>query len=174
MRICVFGAGAIGGYLAAGLAQAGNDVSVVARGSHLSAIQRNGLRLISEGGEVCAHVTATENPADLGCQDLVISTLKAHQAWESAHQFLSLLRADTPVISAVNGLPWWYFYGTSDRFTGNSLNSVDPERRQWQVIGPERAIGCIVEPACEVIEPGVVLHRADRVPGHGVGARARS
>lgn len=160
MRICVFGAGAIGGYLAIGLAEAGHDISVVARGAHLAAIQAKGLALKGgEGQERCVRVRATDTPGDLGPQDLVICALKAHQSWENAERFIPLLGPETTVITAMNGFPWWYFYGVGGQHEGQSLTSVDPAARQWRLIGPERAIGCIVEPACEVVAPGVIFHR---------------
>ena len=107
MRVCVFGAGAIGGYLAVGLAEAGHDTSVVARGAHLQAIQGSGLRLLTvDGGERHAAVRATDDPVVLGTQDLVICALKAHQSWESAERFAPLLDPRTAVITAMNGFPW--------------------------------------------------------------------
>ncbi len=159
MRICVFGAGAIGGYLAVGLAVAKHEVSVIARGAHLDAIQRNGLGLISGDHETRVTVIAKENPVDLGAQDVVICALKAHQAWQLASEFKPLFGAETAIVTAMNGFPWWYFHGTSGALPRWSLTSVDPGDRQWQMIGPERAIGCVVEPACEVIAPGVIRHR---------------
>jgi 2-dehydropantoate 2-reductase len=160
MRVCIFGAGAIGGYLAVGLAEIGHDVSVIARGAHLEAIQACGLRLVSEGrDDRHAEVRATGDPAALGPQDLVICALKAHQSWENAERFAPLLGPDTAVVTAMNGFPWWYFYAFGGALEGRSLNSVDPDARQWRMIGAERAIGCIVEPACEVVAPGVILHR---------------
>ena len=102
---------------------------------------------------------ATDDPCVLGPQDLVICTLKAHQSWENAGRFAPLLDADTAVVTAMNGFPWWYFHAVGGELEGRSLASVDPGARQWQAIRPERAIGCIVEPACEVVSPGVILHR---------------
>ena len=160
MRICIFGAGAIGGYLAVGLSEAGHDISIVARGAHLEAVQKDGLRLKTEnGGERRVQVRATDDSGVLGPQDLVICALKAHQSWENAERFAPLLGSDTAVITAMNGFPWWYFHAVGGEFEGRSLASVDPDARQWQTIGPERAIGCIVEPACEIIAPGLILHR---------------
>jgi 2-dehydropantoate 2-reductase len=160
MRVCIFGAGAIGGFLAVGLAESGHDVSVIARGAHLAAIRAHGLRLLSDGrDERHAAVRASDDPAALGVQDLVICALKAHQSWENAGRFAPLLGPGTPVITAMNGFPWWYFHAIGGAFEGRSLDAVDPGRLQWRMIGPERAIGCIVEPACEVVAPGVILHR---------------
>ena len=159
MKFCVYGAGAIGGYLAVQLALSGQEVCVVARGAHLDAIRERGLTLQIHGAERVAKVAADSDPAAFGPQDVVICTLKAHQAFESAPDFAPLLGPDTSVLTAMNGIPWWYFYKTRGRFEGRHLNSVDPDGRQWNSIGPQRAIGCVVEPACEVIAPGVIAHR---------------
>ena len=158
MKFCIYGAGAIGGYLAVELALSGQEVCVVARGAHLEAIQARGLTLRIHGGEKVARVRADSDPRVFGFQDVVICTLKAHQAFESAVAFAPLLGPDTSVVTAMNGIPWWYFYKTGGRFEGRHLQSVDPGGRQWNGIGPQRAIGCVVEPACEVIAPGVIAH----------------
>jgi 2-dehydropantoate 2-reductase len=158
MKFCVFGAGAIGGYLAVELAQAGHEVSVIARGEHLKAIHERGLTLKIEGREKVARVAASEDPRAFGPQDVVICALKAHQAYESAPAFAPLLGPDTAVLTAMNGIPWWYFFKAGGPFEGRRLESVDPGDRQWRALKPERAIGCVVEPACEVVEPGVVVH----------------
>jgi len=159
MKFCVFGAGAIGGYLAVELALSGQEVCVVARGAHLEAIRKRGLRLKIHGEEKVAKVAADSDSRAFGRQDVVICTLKAHQAFESAAAFAPLLGADTCVVTAMNGIPWWYFYKTGGPYEGRHLKSVDPGGRQWNIIGPQRAIGCVVEPACEVIAPGVIAHR---------------
>ncbi len=158
MKICIFGAGAIGGYLAVELALAGNDVCAIARGSHLEAIRKNGLTLLIDGKEKNVKIPASDNPADFGPQDYVICALKAHQSHESAAQFAPLLGPDTAMVTAMNGIPWWYFYKEGGPFEGRHLESVDAGARQWNLIGPERAIGCVVDPACEVIAPGVIEH----------------
>jgi 2-dehydropantoate 2-reductase len=158
MKFCVYGAGAIGGYLAVELALAGQQVCIVARGAHLKAIQENGLKLIIGGREKLARVAAAEDPGAFGVQDVVICALKAHQAYEAASAFAPLLGPETSVLTAMNGIPWWYFYRAGGPFEGHHLGSVDPGGRQWHAIGPSRAIGCVVEPACEVTAPGVVIH----------------
>jgi 2-dehydropantoate 2-reductase len=158
MKFCVYGAGAIGGYLAVELALSGQEVCVVARGPHLKAIQDHGLKLVIRGDEKVAKVAAAEDPGVFGIQDVVICALKAHQAYDSAAQFAPLLGPATAVLTAMNGIPWWYFYGAGGRFEGHHLQSVDPGGRQWDLIQPQRAIGCVVEPACEVVAPGVVVH----------------
>lgn len=158
MRICIFGAGAIGGYLAVELSLAGQEVSAVARGAHLDAMRRGGLRLRVGGHERVARFPVSDDPAELGPQDYVICALKAHQAHESAARFAPLLGPDTAVVTAMNGIPWWYFYKSGGRFGGTPIETVDPGARQWTAIGPERAIGCVVDPACEIVAPGVVEH----------------
>ena len=158
MKICVYGAGAIGGYLAVELAASGQDVCVIARGAHLLAIQENGLKLVIHGREKVARIAAGEDPRAFGVQDLVICALKAHQAYDCAASFAPLLGPETAFLTAMNGIPWWYFYRSGGRFEGHHLGSVDPGGRQWHSIQPERAIGCVVEPACEVSAPGVIVH----------------
>jgi 2-dehydropantoate 2-reductase len=158
VKVCIFGAGAIGGYLAVELALAGHQVSVVARGEHLTAIRARGLKLRIGGLEKVARVQASDDPSTLGQQDYVLCALKAHQAYEVADRFAPLLGPDTAVVTAMNGIPWWYFYREGSVFEGRHLRSVDPDGRQWKLIGPERAIGCVVDPACEVVEPGVIQH----------------
>ena len=158
MKVCIYGAGAIGGYLAVELSLSGHEVCVIARGAHLRAIQEQGLSLDIKGQRKVAHLAADSNPAVFGPQDVVICALKAHQAYQSAHAFAPLLGPGTSVVTAMNGIPWWYFYKDGGRFDGRFLDTVDPGGRQWQSIGPERAIGCVVEPACEVVAPGVIAH----------------
>jgi 2-dehydropantoate 2-reductase len=158
MKFCIYGAGAIGGYLAVELALSGQDVCVVARGAHLKAIQERGLTLHIQGREKVARVPSDSDPRAFGPQDMVICALKAHQAFECAESFAPLLKQDTAVLTAMNGIPWWYFYKSGGRFEGRYLETVDPGGRQWNSIGPQRAIGCVVEPACEVVAPGVIAH----------------
>jgi len=158
MKFCIYSAGAIGGYLAVELALSGQEVCVVARGAHLEAIQEHGLKLVIQGREKVAKVAAAEDPGAFGVQDVVVCALKAHQAYDCAPAFAPLLGPATVVLTAMNGIPWWYFYGTGGRFEGHHLQSVDPGARQWDSIQPQRAIGCVVEPACEVVAPGVVVH----------------
>lgn len=158
MKICIFGAGAIGGYVGLMLKRGGADVSLVVRGPHLEAIREHGLKLIMSDEELVAKVAASDDPAELGQQDYVISTLKAHQAWESADKLAPLLGPDTTVVTMQNGVPWWYFYGFEGQYANLRLESVDPEGRQWNAIGPERVIGATVYPATEIIAPGVIKH----------------
>lgn len=158
MRICIYGAGAIGGYLGAQLSLAGEDVTLIARGPHLEAMQTKGLRLRVDGEERVAHPRCTSDPAEAGEQDYVIVTLKAHSVPAIVDAMQPLLGPDTAVVSAVNGVPWWYFYGLEGPWEDRRIESVDPGGKQWDRIGPERAIGCVVYPACDVPEPGVIQH----------------
>jgi 2-dehydropantoate 2-reductase len=171
MKICIFGAGAIGGYIAVLLKNSGADISVIARGEHLAAIQSKGLKLLIENEEQVAEMPATSDPADLGPQDYVIIALKSHQAWETAEQMAPLLGPSTTVVTAQNGVPWWYFHGLPGQYANLRLESVDPGDRQWQAIGPERVLGCTVYPATEVIEPGVVKHIYGNALGLGEPGR---
>jgi 2-dehydropantoate 2-reductase len=159
MKICIFGAGAIGGYMAVKLVQAGVDVSIVARGPHLAAIQSRGLTLIEEGADpVTVPVRASANAADLGVQDYVIVTLKAHSVPPVVGAMQPLIGPDTTIVSGVNGVPWWYFHKIGGPLEGTRLRSVDPGDVQWNGFGPDRVLGCVVYPAAEVSEPGVIRH----------------
>jgi 2-dehydropantoate 2-reductase len=159
MKICIFGAGAIGGYMAAKLVQAGADVSIVARGPHLAAMQDKGLTLIEEGQDpVTLPVRATSNAADLGPQDYVILTLKAHSVPPVVGAMQPLFGPDTTLVHGVNGVPWWYFHKHGGPLDGTRLHSVDPGDVQWNGFGPDRVLGCVVYPAAEVSEPGTIHH----------------
>ncbi|CAA0103444.1 Uncharacterised protein [Starkeya nomas] len=158
MKVCIYGAGAIGGYVGVQLKRAGVDVSLVARGAHLEAMKRNGLKLLIDDEERVEHIPCSDNPADLGPQDYVIVALKAHSVPGVVDAMQPLLGNDTAVVTAVNGVPYWYYYKHGDQLEGRTLESVDPGGKQWNGLRPERAIGCIVYPATEVIEPGVIKH----------------
>jgi 2-dehydropantoate 2-reductase len=159
MKVCVFGAGAIGGYLAAKLAAAGKvDLTLVARGAHLAAIQRDGLRLI-EGGATSSHpVKAAADTAALGVQDTILLTLKANGVAGALPLLAPLLGPETSVVTMQNGVPWWYFYRHGGAQEGTALTTVDPGGAVARAIGPERAIGSVVYPAVEVEAPGVIRH----------------
>jgi len=160
MKVCVYGCGAIGSLLAVRLARSGAQTSVIARGPHLEAIQANGLTLLSaDGGESLTEVVhASDDPAALGEQDVVFLTMKSHAVPAIAAAIAPLLGPDTVVVTAYNGIPWWYFYGLSDDLGCPELLSVDPEKKLWHAIGPERAVGCVVYPAAALESPGVVRH----------------
>lgn len=159
MRICVFGAGAIGGLMAARLAAAdAADVTIIARGPHLAAMQANGLKLISDGVETVVHPRCVATAKEAGVQDAVIVTLKAHSLAGAARQMQPLLGPDTAIVSAVNGIPWWYFHKFGGALDGRRVESVDAGGEVSALLAPERAIGCIVYPAADVPEPGVIQH----------------
>ena len=159
MKICVFGAGAIGGYMGVKLAQAGAEVSLVARGPHLAAMQENGLTLIEENGAPqTVKVNASDNPADLGPQDYVIVTLKAHSVPPVVPKMQPLIGENTTIVSGVNGVPWWYFHKIGTELEGTRLETVDPGNAQWDGFGPDRVLGCVVYPAAEVSQPGTIKH----------------
>jgi 2-dehydropantoate 2-reductase len=158
MKVCIFGAGAIGGYMGVKLAKAGADVSLVARGPHLAAMQEKGLTLIEEGETTTVPVTASVDPAALGVQDYVIVTLKAHSVPPVVSKMAPLIGPNTTIVSGVNGVPWWYFHKLEGAHEGTRLDSVDPGNVQWDGFGPDRVLGCVVYPAAEVIEPGVIKH----------------
>ena len=156
MRICIYGAGAIGGYMGCLLSSTDAEVSLIARGPHLQAMQEQGLRLSVGGEETVYQLNCTDAPGSLPPQDYVIVTLKAHSVPRIVPQIRGLLAPDGAVVTAVNGIPWWYFYGLPGPLENTRLESVDPGGQQWEQIGPERAIGCVVYPACNLIEPGVI------------------
>jgi 2-dehydropantoate 2-reductase len=159
MKLCVFGAGAIGGLMAAKLAAKGDvDVTVIARGPHLAAMQAKGLTLRSDGQETVIPVRAVASAAEAGPQDYVLVTLKAHSLPGAAQQMQPLLGPETAIVSAVNGIPWWYFHQLPGPWQGRIVQSVDPGGVVSRLLAPERAIGCIVYPAAEVPEPGVIEH----------------
>lgn len=158
MRVCIYGAGAIGGYLGVQLALSGVDVTLIARGPHLKAMQERGVKLLIDGEERVAHPHCTDDPAQAGPQDYVFITLKAHSVPAIVDSLLPLFGPDTAVVTAVNGIPWWYFYRQAGAWENYQLESIDPGGKQWRTIGPQRAIGCVVYPAAEVVEPGVIQH----------------
>jgi 2-dehydropantoate 2-reductase len=164
MRICVFGAGAIGGYLAAKLAaRQENEVSLVARGPHLEAIRTKGLVLVEGEQRTVTRPRASADSRELGPQDYVVVTLKAHQITTAVPAIEALLGPETAIVWAVNGVPWWYFHGLEGPWRDRRLESVDPGGVIWDRLDPKRAIGCVVYPAAEVHEPGVVtLVEGDR------------
>jgi 2-dehydropantoate 2-reductase len=159
MKICIFGAGAIGGLMGAKLAAKGDvDVTFIARGPHLAAMRENGVKLISEGTEQIVHPRCVESAEEAGPQDYVLVTLKAHSLPSAAKQMQPLLGPDTAIVSAVNGIPWWYFHGLVGAYEGRIVQSVDPDGQVSALLPPSRAIGCIVYPAAEVTAPGVIDH----------------
>ena len=158
MKFAVVGAGAIGGYLGARLAIAGEDVTFIARNRNLAAIHANGFRLIEEDGSAqhTRAVRAVQSMADAGPQDVVLLTVKAHQVIDLLPGLRDLFGPQTLLVTMINGIPWWYFQGLAGPHQGRGLESVDPGGRLAAAIEPERIIGSIVYPAAELLEPGVV------------------
>jgi len=159
-KICIVGAGAIGGYLAVRLACAGNQVSVIARGAQLAAIRSHGLTLVgADGGrETATKLLATDAIAQLDKQDVVIIAVKAHQLAPVVDDLPRLFHADTIVVPMQNGIPWWYFQRHGGAWDNRIVSTVDPEGRIAGSLDPQRLIGCVVYPATTVVQPGVVRH----------------
>jgi 2-dehydropantoate 2-reductase len=155
VKICIFGAGAIGGYLAGLLAASGVETSVVARGPHLAAIRASGLRVEMPERQVQARLAASDDPAELGPQDVVIVTVKVPALPSVAGAIAPLLRPDTPVAFVTNGIPWWYFRRHGGAWEGRRIARLDPGGKLWEQVGPDRVIGGIAWPASSVPEPGV-------------------
>lgn len=156
MKICLFGAGSIGGIIGAHLARVkGIEVSLIARGAHLAAIRSNGLRLISPKEDFTVHVTATDDPSELGPQDVVFITLKTHQYLAALESILPLLGPDTALIPPTTGAPYWFFHKLKGAYEGSRLARMDPGGRQWSLFGPERALGCAYWAGGVVPEPGI-------------------
>ncbi len=158
MRIAIFGAGAIGGLLGVKLAQAGADVTFIARGPHLAAMQKNGVTLVSGGDRVTVHPRCVADTAEAGVQDYVIVTLKAHGLPAAAPAIARMMGPDTALVTGINGVPYWYFYGLEGPWRDRRVESVDPGGTLWTLLPPSQTIGCVVYPAAEVIEPGVIEH----------------
>ncbi len=159
MKICIVGAGAIGGYMAIHLANAGHKISVIARGPHLAAIRKDGLRLIEADREfTSSSITATDLIGDLEVHDLVILALKAHQIEAVVQDLPILFGPDTVMITLQNGIPWWYFQKLEGEFAGRVVTSVDPRGILSQDINPDCLIGCIAYPAATISSPGIIRH----------------
>lgn len=158
MKVCIYGAGAIGGWTGAKLARAGNDVSVVARGATLANLQQHGLRLAIGGETLAAPVRASASPADLGVQDLVVVAVKAPAMAEVAKAIRPLLGPQTMVLTAMNGVPWWFFQGFGGAYEGTRLTAVDPDGSIAEAIPARHIVGCVVHASCALKEPGYVHH----------------
>jgi 2-dehydropantoate 2-reductase len=156
MRVCIFGAGAVGGCLAGRLSQHDAAISVVARGATLAAIRENGITVHAPRSEMHARVTASDDPAALGPQDAVIVCVKSPALPQVAKAIGPLLHADTAVVFAMNGIPWWYHHGLDGPLADRRLPRIDPGDAVWNAVGPRRALGGVVYCACDVAAPGVV------------------
>lgn len=165
MKICVVGAGAIGGLLAVKLAELGETVTAIVRGPHLAAVRANGMKLIMDGAEHVARFAATDRLGDVdGPQDLVILALKAHQLGGVAPELKPLLGPHTVVLTAQNGIPWWYFFRYDGPYQGTVLQSVDPGGIVAANLDVAQVIGSIVYPAADIVSPGVIRHiEGDRI-----------
>ncbi|WP_406691099.1 2-dehydropantoate 2-reductase [Saccharopolyspora sp. ID03-671] len=159
MRVAVVGAGAIGAYMGACLQRAGADVSLIARGDNLAALRSRGVEVLSPRGDFRVAPHATDDPAEIGPVDHVILGLKAYSYATSGPLVHPLLKEDTTVIAAQNGIPWWYFHGLRGPHEGHRIETVDPGGAVSRVLPPHRAIGCVVYAATELDAPGVVRHR---------------
>ncbi|HUR89496.1 MAG TPA: 2-dehydropantoate 2-reductase [Ramlibacter sp.] len=157
-KVCIYGAGAIGGWVGARLARAGCDVSVVARGRTLEALNQRGLQLQSGGETVAAPVRASAVPADLGLQDLVVIAVKSQAMGDVAMCIDPLLGPGTIVLTAMNGVPWWFFEGFGGSYAGTRLKAVDPDGSIARAIPARHIVGCVVHASCAVAAPGVVQH----------------
>ncbi len=167
MKITIIGAGAIGGYVGARLAHAGEQITFIARGATLEALKSRGIRLILADGteQTVSEVRATSNYTEAGPQDLVILAMKAHQVEAIAYDVPKLFGPDTVVVPMQNGIPYWYFHGHGGALAGTPVRSVDPNGVLMKQIPCERVIGCVVYPATELVAPGVIKHiEGDRFP----------
>jgi 2-dehydropantoate 2-reductase len=167
MKIAIVGAGAIGGFVGAKLALAGEQVTFMVRGANLAAIRANGIRLVMSDGteQVAGHVTASDDYQSTGPQDMVILAVKAHQVEALVHDVPKLFGPDTVVVTMQNGIPYWYFYRHGGELAGTVVRSVDPAGLIGQHITPGRVVGCVVYPASELSAPGVIHHiEGDRFP----------
>jgi len=175
MKVCIYGAGAIGGWIGVKLARAGCDVSVVARGGTLEALKKDGLRL-QEGQQVLqANVKASASPAELGMQDLVVVAVKAPAMADVARAIRPLLGPDTMVLTAMNGVPWWFFQGFGGEYQGTRLQAVDPDGTIAEAIPAKHIVGCVVHASCALKGPGFVQHHFGNglIIGEPSGAKAQ-
>ena len=158
MKVAVVGAGAIGGYVGGLLSAAGEDVTFIARGSNLEAIQRNGMKVVLEdGAEVHAKdATARERPSEAGPQDVVFLAVKAHQVTPIAPELHHLCHETTSIVTMQNGIPWWYFQRLGGPYEGHPVKSADPDGSIARLVDPARIVGSVVYPAANLVAPGVV------------------
>ncbi|WP_129779644.1 2-dehydropantoate 2-reductase [Peristeroidobacter soli] len=176
MRVAIVGAGAIGTWLGVRLANAGQEVSVLARGETLAAVRRQGLRLVIGGGTRIATVNVSDRAADLGEQDLVVLAVKGQALAGVAESVVALLGEETTILSAMNGIPWWFFHGLPVAYADTSLRSVDPDGRVTHLMPPARMLGGVVHASCSVQTPGCSIHKSGNgliigEPSGGTSAR---
>jgi 2-dehydropantoate 2-reductase len=158
MKLCIYGAGAIGGWIGVKLARAGCEVSVIARGTTLENLRAHGLRLQEGSDTLAAQVQASASPAELGVQDLVVVAVKAPAMAEVAKSIAPLLGPETIVLTAMNGVPWWFFHGFGGSYAGTRLKAVDPDGSIAEAVPAKHIVGCVVHASCSLKEPGFVQH----------------
>lgn len=158
MKVCIFGAGAVGGMIGGELARVGHEVTLIARGPHLAAIQANGLTVIMNGEHRHTTPFATDNPAEAGIQDVVIFVVKAHHLADAAQQAQPLLGPNTLIVAAQNGIPWWYRHGLEGLLASTTLAAIDSGDVVWNTLGPERVIGAVINGSCALEAPGIIDH----------------
>jgi 2-dehydropantoate 2-reductase len=156
VKICIYGAGAVGGHIAGRLAGGRAEVSLIARGAQLAAIRQDGLRVETRDGVLVSHPFATDRPGDLEPQDVVIVAVKAPAVPAIAEHVGSLLHQDSRVLFVLNGIPWWYFHSHGGALEGTHLRRLDPQRTLWDHVGPDRTVGAVAYTACSVTAPGVI------------------
>jgi 2-dehydropantoate 2-reductase len=176
MRVAIVGAGAIGTWLGVRLANAGQEVSVLARGETLAAVRQQGLRLVIGGTTRTASVNVSDRASDLGKQDLVVLAVKGQALADVAESVATLLGEQTTILSAMNGIPWWFFHGLPVTYAGTSLRSVDPDGRVTRLMPPPRVLGSVVHASCSVQTPGCSIHKSGNgliigEPSGGTSAR---
>ncbi|MEE8332412.1 MAG: 2-dehydropantoate 2-reductase [Alphaproteobacteria bacterium] len=180
MKICIFGAGAVGSMLGGELARVGQDVTLIARGPHLAAMRERGLTVIFTGEERHSRPACTDNPSEAGPQDAVIFVVKAHQLAAAAQAAAPLIGAETTIVAAQNGIPWWYFHKHGGAFEGHRLNAVDPNGAIRGALNPERVLGAVINGSCAMVEPGRVSHHQNNrsltmgAPDGTIGPRAHA
>src|SRR5688572_4200646 len=158
MKICIYGAGAVGGLVAGKLAQSGHDVSVVARGAHLTAIREHGLRILHEKKEVKVKIKAESDPARLGPQDCVFVAVKGQNLPEVAARIAPLIGKDTAIVTAMNGVPWWFFCRRACGSGELRLEALDPDGALSSAMPTDRIVGCVIHLAASTPEPGLISH----------------
>ena len=158
MKVCIVGAGAIGGWIGVKLAQAGCDVSVLARGATLESVRQHGLRLREQGAVAAVPVAASDSAAQLGAQDLVVVAVKAPAMAQVAEAIGPLLGTGTMVLTAMNGVPWWFFDGFGGRYAGTRLQAVDRDGGIARAVPAAHVIGCVVHASCSLAGPGEASH----------------
>ncbi len=164
MKLAIVGAGAIGGVMGARLAARGHEVNLIARGAHLEAIRRDGLKLVDHLEQTAQtfRLPATDAPEDLAAQDLVIIALKAHAIGAMLPRLRTLIRQHTVVVPAINGLPWWYFHREAGPHSGRRLRTLDPDDSMFAALDCRHIVGCVVHVAAEARAPGEVHHTGGR------------